>query len=216
VATDLCFAGITKSFGVISYFKKETVEWPIVRKLWWGSLPSALFVCLFIVSGFYSEIMPIVPALIGVVLIIAAFGLVLSPKLSRLAIKLTTRRPVKIMFIQGFLTFLSGVVLAVIVGFTSVGAGALGSVFLISIYPVLMQSHRLIGTELVHAVPMTFLFAFAYTYIGLVDWSMLLSLLMGSLPIVILSSRLAFKFSGRWIQIFIAIALLSTGVTLIS
>ncbi|WP_396190366.1 sulfite exporter TauE/SafE family protein, partial [Flavobacterium sp.] len=109
------------------------------------------------------------------------------------------------------LTVIAGVTLGVCVALTSVGAGALGSVMLLYLYPLRMTPHRLVATDLVHAIPLAVVAGLGYLLAGLVDWQMLISLLAGSVPAIILGSLLARKVSGRWIQWLLAVVLLVAG-----
>lgn len=75
-----------------------------------------------------------------------------------------------------------------------------------------MTPHRLVATDIVHAIPLAFVAGLGYLFAGLVDWQMLLSLLVGSIPAVIVGSLLARKTSGRWIQIALALVLMVVGL----
>ena len=110
------------------------------------------------------------------------------------------------------MTVAAGALLGLCVALTSVGAGALGSVMLIYLYPLRMTPHRLVATDLVHAIPLAMVAGAGYLFAGLVDWSMLLSLLSGSLPAIVGGSLLARRVSGRWIQISLAVVLLVAGI----
>lgn len=74
------------------------------------------------------------------------------------------------------------------VALTSVGAGVLGSVLLLYLYPLRMTSHRLAATDILHAIPLALATGLGYLLAGQVDGGMLLSLLAGSLPAVLLGA----------------------------
>jgi uncharacterized membrane protein YfcA len=113
---------------------------------------------------------------------------------------------------QPGLTVFGGAVLGLCVALTSVGAGALGSVMLMYLYPLRMTPHRLVATDLVHAIPLAVVAGLGYLYAGMVDWFMLASLLSGSIPAIIAGSLLARRVSGRWIQLALAFVLISAGI----
>jgi uncharacterized membrane protein YfcA len=92
-----------------------------------------------------------------------------------------------------------------------VGAGALGSVMLLFLYPLRMTPHRLVATDLVHAIPLAVAAGLGYLVAGMVDWWMLASLLVGSIPAIVAGSLLARKISGRWIQVLLALVLIAVG-----
>lgn len=75
--------------------------------------------------------------------------------------------------LQPALTVASGAVLGLCVALTSVGAGALGSVMLLYLYPLRMTPHRLIATDIVHAIPLAVVAGTGYLFAGMVDWKML-------------------------------------------
>jgi uncharacterized membrane protein YfcA len=149
---------------------------------------------------------------IGVVILITALGLILAPKLAQMAKGRRIEDPPKFKHLQPVLTVLGGAFLGVLVALTSVGAGALGSVMLLYLYPLRMTPHRLVATDLVHAIPLAVVAGLGYLFAGMVDWFMLASLLSGSIPAIIAGSLLARRISGRWIQLALAFVLISAGV----
>ena len=149
---------------------------------------------------------------IGIVVMITAFGLFFAPKLLSSARNHRLSNPEKFKVVQPALTVVAGAVLGVCVALTSVGAGALGSVMMLYLYPLRMTPHRLVATDIVHAIPLAVVAGLSYLFAGMVDGQMLLSLLVGSIPAVIAGSLLAGKIDGRWIQIALAIVLLMAGV----
>lgn len=92
------------------------------------------------------------------------------------------------------------------------GAGALGSVMLLYLYPLRMKSHILVATDIVHAIPLAVVAGVGYLLAGMVDLQMLVSLLAGSVPAVIAGSLLAKRFAARWLQIALAAVLLTVGL----
>lgn len=91
--------------------------------------------------------------------------------------------------------------MGVCVALTAVGVGALGSVMLLYLYSLRMTLHRLVATDIVHAIPLAVVAGLGYLRAGFVDWWMLVSLLLGSIPAVLFGSVTAGKISGRCIQI---------------
>ena len=87
------------------------------------------------------------------------------------------------------MTVLLGAVLGVLVSISSVGAGAIGVTVLLMLYPKL-PTVRIIGTDIAHAVPLTLIAGAGHWWIGSVDWSLLVSLLIGSVPGIAVGSAL--------------------------
>ena len=211
IATDLWFAATTKVVGAWIHHDAGQVDWQVVRRMWAGSLPKALAVVLVVsFSGPLVKVAWLTQA-IGVVVLITAVGLLLAPRLYALARGRRLDHPVRFKAAQPLLTVLAGAALGACVALTSVGAGALGSVMLLYLYPLRMTPHRLVATDLVHAIPLAVVAGLGYLFAGLVDWWMLLSLLVGSIPAIIVGSLLARKVSGRWIQMLLALVLLVAG-----
>ena len=212
IATDLWFAAITKLVGARVHHASGNVDWQVVKRLWLGSLPVALLVVS--IGSFGAQITKVdwLTSAIGVVVLITASGMLIAPKLVTYARGRRIGQPERFKAIQPALTVLSGAVLGLCVALTSVGAGALGSVMLLYLYPLRMTPHRLVATDIVHAIPLAVVAGLGYLFAGMVDWWMLASLLIGSIPAVLLGSMLAGRVSGRLIQIALAFVLIPAGV----
>lgn len=211
VATDLWFAAITKLVGARMHHGAGQVDWQVVKRLWRGSLPVALVVVLLVSMGHRIANVRWLTHAIGVVILITAAGLLLAPRLLRMARDRRLDHPARFKTAQPALTVTAGVVLGLCVALTSVGAGALGSVLLLYLYPLRMTPHRLIATDLVHAIPLAIVAGIGYLIAGMVDWLMLVSLLSGSIPAIVVGSLMARRISGRWVQVCLAIVLMAAG-----
>ena len=216
IATDLWFAAITKLVGAAIHHDAGKVDWQVVRRLWAGSLPTALAVVVLVSLGGPLVKQSWLTQAIGAVVLVTAVGLLFAPKLYALARGRRLDNPTQFKAAQPVLTVVAGATLGVCVALTSVGAGALGSVMLLYLYPLRMTPHRLVATDLVHAIPLAVVAGLGYLFAGLVDWELLSSLLAGSIPAVILGSLLAKRLSGRWLQISLAIVLLLAGFKTLS
>jgi uncharacterized protein len=105
------------------------------------------------------------------------------------------------------LTVVTGVLLGVGVTLTSVGAGALGVVALLALYPLRLTGDRLVATDIAHALPVTVIAAAGHAMMGHVDPSLLAFLLLGSIPGVLLASRAAIRLPAALTNTLIAIML---------
>lgn len=216
VATDLWFAAITKVFGAGAHHSAGNVDWQVARRLWLGSIPAALAAMAWAHGGHAFARLDGLSRLIGVAVLLTSLGLVLAPWLARRLENgwsgRPARRPARA---QAALTVLAGALVGVCVSLTSVGAGALGSLALLCLYPLRMHSHRLVATDIVHAIPLALVAGTGYLLAGMVDWSMLLSLLVGSVPAVLVGSRAAAKLPPRLLQLCLASVLLVVGLKVI-
>lgn len=215
IATDLWFAALTKIIGARMHHAAGLVDWQVVKKLWLGSLPVALFVVLLVNIGDSIAKVDWLTQAIGLVLLVTAVGLLFSPTLRNAARNRRIGQPTKFKAAQANLTVLAGAVLGLCVALTSIGAGALGSVILLYLYPLRMTSHRLVATDLMHAIPLAAIAGLGYLIAGMVDGWMLASLLLGSAPAVVVGSFLAGKFSERLLQICLASILFVVGLKVV-
>lgn len=215
IATDLWFAAITKLVGARVHHTNGKVDWLVVKRLWLGSLPMALLIVVIVSVGAQVTKVEWLTKAIGIVVLITAIGLLVAPKLMEYARGRGMWESQRFKTIQPALTVVSGGILGLCVALTSVGAGALGSVMLLYLYPLRMTPHRLVATDIVHAIPLAMAAGLGYLLAGMVDWWMLANLLMGSIPTVLLGSLLARKISARAVQIALAVVLIVTGVKVI-
>lgn len=211
IATDLWFAAITKLVGARLHHSEGHVDWQVVKRLWAGSLPVAVLVVIVVSVGAPLGKVDWLTKAIGVVVLITAVGLLFAPRLVAMARERRLHDPDRFHRLQPPLTVAGGAALGLCVALTSVGAGALGSVMLLFLYPLRMTPHRLVATDIVHAIPLAIAAGIGYLFAGLVDWKMLASLLVGSVPAIIAGSLLARKVSGRWIQVALALVLIAAG-----
>src|SRR5215467_15516624 len=103
-------------------------------------------------------------------------------------------------------TVIVGAVLGILVAVSSVGAGALGVVALIILYPQLPMA-RIVGSDIAHAVPLTLVAGAGHWIIGSVDWHIMGSLLAGSLPGIVLGSYMAVRVPERALRLVLATTL---------
>lgn len=210
VATDLWFAAITKVAAVLIHKRGGTVDWQVVRRLWAGSLPLAIAMVLLVTLGAKIDRIDWLTKAIGCVVAVTAIGLLLAPLLQGLARSRRIAEPQQFKSRQPILTVFAGAILGALVALTSVGAGALGTIMLVALYPLRMTPHRLVATDIAHAIPLAAVAGMGYLASGLVDGRLLLNLLVGSIPAVIIGSLLAQRFSPKWLRIALAVVLLAS------
>lgn len=212
IATDLWFAAITKLVAVPLHHRKGQVDWQVVRRLWLGSLPVALATVAFVAfAGSVGRIDWLTRA-VGAVVLVAAVGIVAAPALQAWMRARRIEAPDRFKRQQPLLSVLAGGVLGLLVALTSVGAGALGSVMMVAIYPLRMTPQRLVATDIAHAIPLALIAGTGYLAAGLVDGWMLASMLLGSVPGVLLGSTLALRLGGRWLRIALASVLVLVAI----
>jgi uncharacterized membrane protein YfcA len=225
VGTDLLFAAITKTGGVwVHHGKHGSVDWKIVGWLALGSLPFAvatLFVLKYLMSV-GQEITGTITFTLGIALVLTACSLLVRSVLISRAAKepviddelSTPQNAARFKRLQIPATVLIGAVLGVLVTLSSVGAGALGTVALLFLYPK-MTTLKIVGTDLAHAIPLTAVAGIGHLSLGNVDLVLLGSLLMGSLPGIWIGSHLSAKIPERFLRPILASILMLIGLKFI-
>jgi uncharacterized membrane protein YfcA len=112
-------------------------------------------------------------------------------------------------------TILLGAALGILVSITSVGAGALGTTALLILYPRLPVA-RIAGSDIAHAVPLTLIAGIGHWLMGSVDFTLMLSLLAGSIPGIVIGSILATRSSDAVLRPILAVTLLIVSVRLLT
>lgn len=212
IATDLWFAAITKMVGAYIHQGHGQVDWQVVKRLWLGSLPVALGTVIYV--SLQSEIAKVdwLTDSVGILVLITGVGMLFSPLLTKLAKNRKVEQSEKMEKTQAKLTIGAGAILGICVALTSVGAGALGSVMLLYLYPYRMTPHKMVATDLMHAIPLAVVAGSGYLAAGLVDYSMLISLLCGSIPAIIAGSFLTKRVPGKALKIILSVVLVSAGL----
>jgi uncharacterized protein len=102
----------------------------------------------------------------------------------------------------------------VLVTLTSVGAGVIGVVALLFLYPTL-ETRKIVGADVAHAVPLTLIAGLGHASLGTVHWSMLFALLVGSLPAITVGAAVAHRLPDRALRLALAAMLVLLGVRLL-
>lgn len=216
VGTDLWFAAITKTVGGFMHHQRGGVDWQVFRRLCLGSLPMALLALgwLHVSGGDKLREGGLLTAL-GIVLVLTALAIVFRRSTRAWGVKIYENAPQRFRRAQPVLTVIAGAVLGLLVTLTSVGAGALGVVMLVYLYPLRLDPARLVGTDIVHAIPLTLTAGLGHLWMGNVDLSLLYLLLLGSVPGVVAGSLLAAKVPEPLLRTAIAIILTIVGIKLL-
>lgn len=212
IGTDLLYAAITKSGGIISHQKQKNIQWDLVIRLALGSLPAAIVTSIALHYFFedaneYSHILTLV---LGGMLIFTAFVLFFRQRLKSDQFQ-SNRFLIFSHKHSKIFTIMMGVILGVFVTLSSVGAGAIGAAILMTLYPHL-PARKVVGVDIAHAVPLTLIAGFAHLLLGNVDFVLLGSLLIGSLPAVFLGAKLSRKIPNALLQPILASVLMTLGV----
>jgi uncharacterized membrane protein YfcA len=140
---------------------------------------------------------------LGVALLLTALSLLLRKQLTQLSPARVLARDPRLV---RNLTIVTGAVLGVLVSLSSVGAGAIGVTALVLLYPN-MDSRRIVGSDIAHAVPLTLVAGTGHILLGSISLHILASLLAGSLPAIVVMSAVAARTSDMTLRVTLACVL---------
>lgn len=214
VGTDLAFASATKTAGTLAHRVRGTVRWEVVRHLCYGALPAALL------TTFALKYFGAMDKHIGQIIRYAIAGSVL---LTVIALIFRSRMQAWVLAhpekqLQGrnlaAVTVIVGALLGTLVTISSIGAGAVGATILVLLYPRLSPA-EIAGTDIAYAVPLTAIAAAGHWYLGSINWELLLTLLVGSVPGITLGSLAAKAVPEKFLRGLLATTLTAVAAKMV-
>src|SRR3569832_366334 len=194
VGTDLWFAAVTKITDTRVHNSRGLIDWQVARRLWLGSLPASGLTTLWLATSTVdAHSAHWVKSAIGIAILLTATAMLFQKQLHELGRRLRAGDAEHFKAMQAPMTIACGALLGFLVTLTSVGAGALGVVFLAYLYPLRLTPTRLIATDIVHAIPLAMFAGMWHLIAGNVDFNLLGYLLIGSLPGVLVGALLSSK-----------------------
>ncbi len=213
IGTDLWFAAITKSGGSWVHWRMGHVDTRITALLLAGSVPATLAtVALMHFTGITKGWAGALTTALGIALLLTAVSVAYRRVWHALGLRLEAWLPPRR---QAIATVASGALLGVLVSLSSIGAGAIGATLLLLLYPRL-PAHKVVGTDIAHAVPLTLLAGIGHATLGHVDWQLLAALLVGSLPGIWLGARLTRAMPERLVRGVLCASLLGAGLKVLN
>jgi uncharacterized protein len=211
ISSDLVAAVVMRPFGAAVHLHKGTVNLRLVGWIVLGSVPMAfLGAYLLHLMGQSQLAQDNVERALGAALLIGAAAMALRYGLDRRA---GHRRKgvVHEIVLRPLPSVAIGMLGGIIVGMTSVGSGSLIIVLLLFVYP-LLGANQLVGTDLVQAVPLTGAAALGALAFGHVEFSVTTSIIVGSVPAVLIGSFLSSRAPDRFIRPVITFVIFASGL----
>jgi uncharacterized membrane protein YfcA len=209
ISSDLVAAVVMRPAGAVVHLRKGTVNLRLVGWMVLGSVPAA-FAGAYLLHLLGSGAQTNVEIALGAALLVGAAAMVLRSVLDhragnqrRGAVADITCRPLP--------TVIIGLIGGLIVGMTSVGSGSLMIVLLLFLYPML-SAGQLVGTDLTQAVPLTLAAALGALAFGHVEFSVTASIILGSVPAVLVGSLLSSRAPDRFIRPVITFVIFASGL----
>src|SRR6187402_71712 len=217
VGTDLLYAAVTKAGGVFVHNKKKNINWKITGWLSLGSVPAALLT-LWILHSLNTDTTALnntIKYSLGWALVFTSVAILFKKKIMVWSERHAGDKFHSESRTQNLLTVAIGVMLGATVTLTSIGAGALGTVTLFFLYP-LLPTPKLVGTEIAHAVPLTLVAGLGHASMGNLDLTLLGQLLIGSLPGIYIGSMISGRVPDLLLRNAIAVMLFFAGFKLVA
>ncbi len=215
VGTDLAFASITKTAGTATHRLRGTVRWDVVRLLCYGALPAAVAATLGLkyFGALDQQIGQLIRYCIAGSVMLTVVAILFRGKMLAWMLAHPDRQ------LQGralaAATIAAGAVLGALVTISSIGAGAVGATLLVLMYPRLTPA-EVAGTDIAYAVPLTAISAAGHWWLGSIDWMLLLTLLIGSVPGITIGSWFAHSLPERLLRGVLATVLVSVAAKLVA
>jgi uncharacterized membrane protein YfcA len=211
ISSDLVAAVVMRPIGAVVHLRAGTVNLRLVRSMVIGSVPAAfLGAYLLHLMGHAKSAQDNIELALGCALLAGAAAMVIRFAIDRITgqrrvgtVTDVTLRPLP--------TLAIGVVGGLIVGITSVGSGSLMIVLLLFVYPML-GANQLVGTDLTQAVPLTLAAALGALIFGHVEIGVTSSLIIGSVPAVLIGSLLSSSVPDRFVRPVIAFVIFASGL----
>jgi uncharacterized membrane protein YfcA len=213
VGTDLLYAAVTKAGGTVVHGVYRTIDWHIVGRLAAGSIPATTLTILALsrINLTSNTARALVNDVLATALLLTAIVLIFRRWI-------LTEYAAHVGKIDAgktkTLTIAFGAVLGMLVSISSVGAGAIGVTALILLYPHLPM-RRIVGSDIAHAVPLTLVGGIGHWILGSIDWHVLFSLLIGSLPGVFLGGHVSVRVPDAVLRFLLAAILIIVAAKLV-
>jgi len=211
ISSDLVAAVVMRPFGAAVHLRKGTVNKRLVGFMVVGSVPMAfLGAYLLHLMGNSKSAQENIEMVLGAALLVGASAMLLRYVLDRRDGH-TRVGVVHDVDVKPVRTVAIGMIGGLIVGMTSVGSGSLMIILLLFLYPML-GANQLVGTDLSQAVPLTLAAALGALAFGHVDFGVTASLIIGSVPAVLVGSLLSSSAPDRYIRPAITFVIFASGL----
>jgi hypothetical protein len=215
VTADLTAAAIYKTGGAVVHAREGSPHLRLAMFLILGSVPFALL-GPYLIQWFFpaAEIDKALTQAIGFALLLAASTYALRLYIQLRRVRSGDQAGESDPVVRPIPTLLVGALGGLLVGITSVGSGSVIMIALLMLYPTL-SAVKLVGTDLVQAVPLVLAAAVSNIVVHGLDWDLLIPLVIGSVPGTILGAKIAPRVPASIIRRGIVVVLTVSGIALL-
>jgi uncharacterized membrane protein YfcA len=215
IGTDIFYAAVTKTVGGYKHLKLGTVHKGLAFWLAVGSVPSAIlgvWVIELLQARYGDDLDMLVLGMLGGTLVVVGVATLLRSLFlsgviqERSALHLYRRHIIA--------AVITGITTGFVIGLTSAGSGTLIAIALIAIFRLTPQ--RVVGTDVFHAAVLLWAAGIAHWVGGNIDFLLAATILVGSIPGVIVGTNLSVKAPQKFLRYALAVVLIASGATLIS
>jgi uncharacterized membrane protein YfcA len=211
ISSDLVAAVVMRPAGAAVHLRRGTVNLRLVGWMVLGSVPMAfLGAYLLRLLGHGPSSQQNVEIALGAALLAGAAAMVVRFILDRRSVRPRTAQIGEVT-VRPAPTLAIGMIGGLVVGMTSVGSGSLMIVLLLFAYPML-SAGRLVGTDLAQAVPLTAAAALGALAFGHVEFGLTASIVVGSVPAVLVGALLSSRAPDRFIRPAITFVIFASGL----
>jgi uncharacterized membrane protein YfcA len=212
VGTDILHGAIFKSFGAVRHRRLGTVHARLTFWMFLGSGPMSLLgvATATWIKNHYGGAESVESYAVGVALIIGGIGLVAKTFIKR-GVQ-PSDAPFLLQRRDRIIAFCLGAVCGFIVGLTSVGSGTFFGLVMVLVFPLTLP--KIVGTDIFHAAALLWVAGFGHLVAGNVDLRTMAWLLTGSIPGILLTSKLTLRIPDRALRLGLASVLMLSGIKL--
>ncbi len=210
VGSDLVYASITKAFGAFQHYKQDHVDLTLTRWLAFGSVPGAIIGAQsvqWLQQSYGDAVQTIILRALGATFIVASGSMLARTLIKRR--RAVVEGPIELSNRRKVATVALGLGCGYLVGLTSVGSGSLLVTALVIFYP--LSATRLVGTDVFHALLLTTAAGASHLFEGNVDLVIVSNLLLGSVPGIVIGSKLVSVAPEKLLRTVLSIVLVLTG-----
>jgi uncharacterized membrane protein YfcA len=215
VTASLVTSVVVKTIGSLIHAQARTVRWDIVRRLALPALPAALLGSVVLSQLARGSFQLTLHRIIGLGLVVSAISLAAPLIMRRMRRETGVAPNPRRIAPRAWATGAVGAVVGFLVGLTSIGSGSLTVAALTVLYPGLASS-EIVGTDLVAALILVLGAGTASIALNGFAPELWASLLIGSVPGVVIGAYLSSRVSDQVVRPLIAVALVISGVRLVT
>ena len=220
IGTDMVYATVTKLTGSWQHYRQRSINLEVALFLGIGSIPASLLgvrTLEWIKNSFDAErVNTIMITVIAITLVVVGGSLIFRTFMPE---RWTERKQHRwdgkgrMTLKRRVFTVVFGAAGGYLVGLTSIGSGSIMAVILLLLYP--LSPAVIVGTDIAHATVLSLVTGLAHMTQGNVDFGLVGTLLLGSIPGVLIGSRVAPWLPGRPLRIVLSVMLIFVGTTLL-